>query len=269
MISDSLHAIKTIGVAFRRDRLGYTLRVALLVCTPAIGFYAVLVYFNYSLADFTLPPERPGRLFSGVAVLLPLWMERRLFHDWRGTPPASFSRMGVHGPFFPAPYGLLGRCVGFSYVSGPLLQSLDPLCRSRRLLCTQSTFGQAGLVAGAFFLTYWPYYAFVYSWMQDILHLAVAVILAGIFTALLSRTPLSAPVWFRVAAVVFVCAAALLRISWALILPPLFLLFLRRYTYKTVAAALLASVPSILALTTIFRWLCAPYFESPDGISHE
>lgn len=120
-------------------------------------------------------------------------------------------------------------------------------------------------MAGIFFLTYWPYYAFVYSWMQDILHLAVAVILAGIFTALLSRTPLLCAVWFRVAAVVFVCAAALLRISWALILPPLFLLFLRRYTYKTVAAALLASVPSILALTTIFRWLCAPYSKVPTA----
>jgi hypothetical protein len=101
--------------------------------------------------------------------------------------------------------------------------------------------------------------------MQDILHLAVAVVLAGIFAALLSRTSVSRAVWFRVAAVFFVCAAALLRISWALVLPPLFLLFLPRYTYKTVARALSASAAGILALMATFRWLCAPYPNIPTA----
>jgi hypothetical protein len=42
MISDSLRPLNSMGFAIKRNRVGYALRNALLVCTPAIGFYAVL-----------------------------------------------------------------------------------------------------------------------------------------------------------------------------------------------------------------------------------
>jgi hypothetical protein len=260
MSSDSLHVLRTIEVASKRDRLGYALRIVFLVCTPAIGFYVGLVYFNYSLVDFTpaTPNDQLGYFLMSQAYCDYGW-NAGYFTNGEEPAPASFSRMGAHGPFFPALYGQLGRYFGFSYASGPLF-NMWILCAAVAVYCTLSRpSGQQALWLSLFFLTYWPYYAFVYSWMQDILHLAVAVVLAGIFTALLSRSPLSRAAWFRIAAVAFVCAVALLRISWALLLPPMFLLFLRRYNDKTVAGTLLASGAVILALMMVFRWVCAPF----------
>ncbi len=268
MISDSLHAIKTIGVAFRRDRLGYTLRVALLVCTPAIGFYAVLVYFNYSLADFTATRTTRSIIF---------W-SRSPFATMDGT--AAISRLERNPPRIVQPHGSAwsflpcavwaARSLCWFFVCVGASSSIFGSSVSQSPSTVHSVDLRTSRSCG------WRFLSDVLALLciclfLDAGHLASC---SGGDTGRnlhgpLVTDPFVAPVWFRVAAVVFVCAAALLRISWALILPPLFLLFLRRYTYKTVAAALLASVPSILALTTIFRWLCAPYFESPDGISHE
>jgi hypothetical protein len=266
MISDALRPLNSMGFAIKRNRVGYFLRIALLVCTPALGFYAVLVYFNYSLADFTpaTPNDQLDYFLESQAYCHYGW-NAGYFAIGEEPAPAAFSHMGVHGPFFPALYGLLGRCFGLSYRSGPLF-NVWILCAAIAVYCWLSRpSGRQVLWLALFFLTYWPCYAFVYSWMQDVLHIAVAVVLAGIFTALLSRTPLSRAVWFRVAAVVFVCGAALLRISWALILPPMFLLFLPRYTSKTVAAALLASGVGILLLMITFRWICAPFSNIPTA----
>jgi hypothetical protein len=42
MISNSLRPLNSMGFAIKRNRVGYALRIALLVCTPAVGFYVVL-----------------------------------------------------------------------------------------------------------------------------------------------------------------------------------------------------------------------------------
>jgi hypothetical protein len=57
----------------------------------------------------------------------------------------------------------------------------------------------------------------------------------------------------------FVCAAAMLRIDWALMLPPLCILFLRRLTRTSIVIASVASAGGILVLMAAFRRICAPY----------
>ncbi len=266
MTSGSSQALHPIRLAPRRDRLGFALRLALLIGAPAIGFSAGLVHFDYSLTEFTpsIPNDQVGYFLMSQA------FDRCGFNGGYFTlgeqpAPASFSHMGVHGPLFPVLYGSLGRCFGLSYRSG-LFFNVGLLSLAIALYCALARPSpRLVLVLALFFLTYWPYYAFVYSWMQDTLHLALAVVFAGIFSTLLAHAPLSRTLWFRVAAVVFVCAAALLRISWALTLPPLFLLFLERYTWKSVTLALAASAGGILGLMATFRWLCAPYPNVPTA----
>jgi hypothetical protein len=61
--------------------------------------------------------------------------------------------------------------------------------------------------------------------------------------------------------------AALLRISWALMLPPLCILFLQRLTGKSIVMTSVASAAGILVLMAAFGWICAPYSILPNGFT--
>jgi hypothetical protein len=255
-----------LAVAARRRQLTYALCVGLLLFAPAVGFYAGLAYFGYRLDEFTpaVPNDQVGYFLSAQAFYRAGFNTGYFTMD-EEPARASFSRFGTHGPAFPMLYGTLARCVGLSYSSGPIF-NVVLLSAALAAWCLLVRPGQALLLwTAVLFLTYWPYYAFVYSWMQETTHLAIAVVLAGLFTALLDRRPYSETASFRTAAVTFVCAAALLRISWALMLPPLCILFLRRLTWKSIVLALAASAAAILVLMAAFGWMCSPYSNVPTA----
>jgi hypothetical protein len=255
-----------LAVASRRRQLTYALSVGLLLCAPAIGFYAGLVYFGYTLNQFTpAVPNDQVVYFLSAQAFHKAGFNAGYFTMDEEPARASFSHFDPHGPMFPMLYGTLARCVGLSYTSGPIF-NVVLLSAALAAWCLLVRPGQALVLwTAVLFLTYWPYYACVYSWMQETTHLAIAVVLAGIFTALLNRRPYSGSVSFRTAAVVFVCAAAMLRISWALMLPPLCILFLRRLTWKSIVVVSTASAAGILALMSAFHWICAPYSNVPTA----
>ena len=233
---------------------------------PAVGFYAGLVYFGYTLNEFTpaVPNDQVVYFLSSQA-FSKAGFNAGYFTMDEEPARASFSHFDPHGPVFPMLYGTLARCVGLSYTSGPIF-NVVLLSAALAAWCLLVRPGQALVLwTAVLFLTYWPYYAFVYSWMQETMHLAIAVVLAGLFTAILNRRPYSESVSFRTAAVMFVCAAAMLRISWALMLPPLCVLFLRRLTWKSIVVASAASAAGILTLMAVFRWICAPYSNIPTA----
>jgi hypothetical protein len=251
----------------RRKRvISYAVCVACLLAVPAVGFIAGLLYLGDSIKNFTpASPNDQVSYFLQSQAFCDYGFDTGYFTIEERPAAASFSHLGVHGPLFPILYGTLGRWFGLAYASGPLFNVLlltlaigayCGLCRpsKRRLLWL-----------GLFLLTFWPYYVFLYSWMQETTHFAIAVVLAGVFTALLSDLPWSRTTLFRTAALLFVCVAALLRISWALMLPPLLVLIWQPRTRRAIVCSGIASLGGILALLVIFRWLCAPYGSHPTA----
>jgi hypothetical protein len=73
-----------LAVASRRRQLTYALCVGLLLCAPAVGFYAGLKYFGYRLDEFTpaVPTDQVGYFFVRSA-LLQSGIQWGLFHDRR------------------------------------------------------------------------------------------------------------------------------------------------------------------------------------------
>lgn len=249
---------------FWRSRLDTALCAIVLISVPAVGFFSGLAYFGYSLKNFTpgSPNDQIGYFLESQGFRY-YGFNTGFFTVDERPAPLSFIHFGVHGPLFPVLYGTLGRCFGISYVSGPLFNVLM-LTSALAVYCWLTRPSKRLLFwLGIFFLSFWPYYGVVYSWMQETTHLAIAVVIAGIVTALLVRRPLSATLSFRAAAVAFICAAALLRISWALMLPPLFVLFLKRPSGRMLVVALGTSCALILTLMVAFRWICAPFTNNP------
>ena len=180
-----------LAVASRRRQLTYALSVGLLLCAPVVGFYAGLVYFGYTLNEFTpaVPNDQVVYFLSSQA-FDKAGFNAGYFTMDEEAARASFSHFDPHGPVFPMLYGTLARCVGLSYASGPIF-NVVLLSAALAAWCLLVRPGQALVLwTAVLFLTYWPYYAFVYSWMQETTHLAIAVVLAGLFTAALEPAAL-------------------------------------------------------------------------------
>jgi len=137
-------------------------------------------------------------------------------HEW----PAKVSavRFGSHGPFFPALYGAITRVTGLPIAAIPLLNAgFLVLASAVWVACCRPTTRQAALAA-FLALTFWPLVLYVPTSMQEVLHLAIGIALAGL-AVLLVRRPGSRIVLG--AAFCLVIAAAQLRVTWALAVVPL------------------------------------------------
>ena len=137
-------------------------------------------------------------------------------HEWPAR--AEWVRFGTHGPFVPALYGTLARATGLHFASIPLFNAglllLGGLiwvacCR----VGMRQTWAAALVVA-----IYWPLILYIPTSMQEVLHLAIAFVLAAL-TVLLVRS--SGNRWLLLLALVAVAAAAQLRVTWAWVAVPL------------------------------------------------
>ena len=156
-------------------------------------------------------------------------------------------RYGVNGPWFPAVYGAVAWVVGWKpYTSifvnlGMLAAGLLAFFRLARLDVSRM------LVAGAATLALWPVLLYVPTASQESLQQALAMVLAGVFVrAIKSGSELLRRE--RALGIAFVVVCALLRLTWAVLLVPLLLLYAPAFTRRRVLGALAVSALMILVL---------------------
>ncbi len=137
-------------------------------------------------------------------------------HEWPAKVAAV--RFGSHGPFFPALYGAITRFTGLPLAVIPLLNAGFLLLASAFwVACCRPTMRQAALAA-FLMVTFWPLMLYVPTSMQEVLHLAIGIALAGL-TVQLIRRPRNR--FVLGAALILVVAASQLRVTWSLVIVPL------------------------------------------------
>lgn len=240
--------------------------LALPLAAPALVTYALMARYGYALENY-----RPG--IPNDETINFLEIQAFATHGFGGghfgveeqVAPASFSRFGVHGPGFAVIYGCLARLFGVSYALATYL-NLGAMTLALAAYVTLTRPANVGLVLLALFVaTFWPFYFFVFSWMQDAFQYALAVVFAGLFAALLGDPP---PALRRVlfgATLVAVCAASLIRVSWVALLLPLILLNRRDATARGTFFAAGCACALTVACMKAFQTLCAPFPAEPGA----
>lgn len=171
--------------------------------------------------------------------------------------PASFSHFGSHGPLFPVLHGMLGRVVGWHAWSIPVIHTAlvaaallffarrIPLDRGGRILTVLSV------------ATFWPLLLFLPTSLQEGLQLAVAVFLAAALRPVLDgREPSRAS---RASLLVVLVAASLMRPSWGLLLPAVFVILFGGASRRRQVLAIAAGVALGAALVAAFVYTAAPF----------
>ena len=134
---------------------------------------------------------------------------------------------GVSGPWFPALYGTIGSISGWSSDTS-ILVNMGLLAVGFVVFALLAKLDLTMIaLAGVALLACWPVLLYVPTASQESLHQSIAIVLAGVFArAIRLGSAISTPE--RIATLLFLASAALLRYSWAIVLPVLILLWAKK-----------------------------------------
>jgi hypothetical protein len=164
---------------------------------------------------------------------------------------------GPHGPGFPVVYGSLGRLLGWHPASGASFNALFLLAGAGAWLwCCRPNMSR--LAIGVLLMaSFWPCLLWLPTLMQEPLHCAIALLLAGLaHRGMFSDARGSSGPWIFFAAVV---AASLLRPTWIVLLFPWACVAFRDIRWPARVAVCGAVAAAVTAAVLFSLWLCAPY----------
>jgi hypothetical protein len=174
--------------------------------------------------------------------------------------PASleFLRFYVHGPMFPAIYGAVTSFLGWYYVSGVLVNMVFITAALIFFLWITRADAVKTIILGMLFVTFWPLLFFLPSNMQESLHQALSIVMAGMFYRLFSiqAPPTRLLTW---SLFLVITLASLLRFTWIILYVPFFLLVLEKRTPLRIVLAIGQALLTGFIIFVIFRLWSAPY----------
>ncbi len=175
--------------------------------------------------------------------------------------PLEMFRFYVHGPVFPVLYGTLSMMLGGWHLSSGILFNmlLLPLAFGGFAMLAKLNTRQI-VLSSLFLVTFWAVPNFLASHMQESVHHAGAVMLAGGFALLLSPER-QANQWVRRGILLLIIGLSLLRITWAMMFVPYFLLTIpqEHRTLRSVGMALAKAVVLGGGLYVITSLWSSPY----------
>jgi hypothetical protein len=140
------------------------------------------------------------------------------YYTWGELTNASgVTPLGFHGPGFPIAYGLFGMLFGWHRHSQVVLNLAAIAAAAWAWTGLPTTLTPARMMlGGALLATFWPMVLWAPTGMQEALHHAGAIALAGLFARALAGTPprlVNALGWITIAGLSFI------RPTWLVLLP--------------------------------------------------
>jgi hypothetical protein len=234
--------------------------IVVVLSAPAIMTgLLVRYYFNATLRDFI-----PGAINDEVDY----WYETFTFtkvgfnggyQTFEEHPAlAKFFHFEAHGPMFPMLYGIVGRFVGWHPYSGPIFNIVIVALALCLFIYITKLDNKQLVIAGFAIMTFWPLLLYLPTNMQESLHQAIAIIMAGIFYVLiLNNEQLSIKI--KALSLSFMFFASLIRPTWAFLFIPFFILILRDKSKSRLTLAFLKAIFLIILFFFISFYWSAPY----------
>jgi hypothetical protein len=174
------------------------------------------------------------------------------------TNPSGLTPFGPHGPGFAVLYGAAGSLFGW-YRHSVVVLNLIAIGAAAWIWASLTRASIARLLlAAAMLLTFWHMLFWAPTGMQESLHHAGAIALAGCFAAVLGpyrRGWVIAIGWIALAVLAFV------RPSWLILFPLWAIATTRSSSRRVIAATVVASIVLGAAILSAYSRMTAPYEE--------
>ncbi len=171
---------------------------------------------------------------------------------------AQFTHFGSHGPTFPVLYGALGYVFGWHSYSGLIFNLvLITLALAWFAYITQPS--QEQNITLLFFIgSFWALLVFIPTNMQESLHHAIGILLAGGFYILLNQQKY-ATYLYKLLFFIFILVASFARLTWGFLLFPFFLLCFKNTTKLVIFMSIASTILIMAIMAWQYRYLNAPY----------
>ena len=139
------------------------------------------------------------------------------YYTWgEMTNAAGVTPFGPHGPGFPVAYGMFGRLFGW-YRHSPVVLNLAAIACAAWLWTSVSRLSASRtMLAAAVLATFWPMMLWAPTGMQEALHHAGAIAMAGFFTQALGSAPRR---WVNAIGWIALAALSFIRPTWLVLMP--------------------------------------------------
>ncbi|MBL9125177.1 MAG: hypothetical protein JNG90_16185 [Planctomycetaceae bacterium] len=169
---------------------------------------------------------------------------------------APWVHFAAHGPIYPALLGTLTRATALVPASIPLIDAALVVAASLLWLAIVRPNRRQAWTAAFVVNTFWPLILYLPTSMQEALHYALALVIAGVATGLI-RNPRDKRL--QLAAVLVVVAAAQIRVTWGWLLLPLGWVVWQPGNWRHWLALLVGAAIPIGLLYGEAIWLYAPF----------
>ncbi len=253
MSSKQIAAIMPSSSISLRALAWWGLSVCAILLPLVIGLGLIRFNLNASLSSFTPFDSDEVVYWHQIATFRMVGFNGGQYSVDELTAPAAFSHFHTHGFFHPTLFGLIARVTGWTYTTPIILHiSLLMIAIGVFIAVTKPSIQK---LAWLIFLlaTFWQLWMYIPSVMQENVHQAGSLLMACCFYVRLSkreRTPVIVDVIF----ILLVTLLALLRLTWAFLAIPYFLLLTRQRWAALLSAGLL-----ILFAVIVFFYTGAPY----------
>jgi len=220
----------------------------LMVLLPAIISIVLILSLGRQIGDFT--PTWSDEIFNvhQAATFSAAGFNGGYYTVQEQPPPIESFHFYTYGPWLPIFYGTIGKLFGWQNITYLIINTTLFTAAVVFFGITARLDKRQMVLTGIFLSTFWGFIVYYFNGMQETVHHALAAFLATIFyRAIQERTQLK---WrWRIAGLLLIALATLLRISWAILFIPFWVLILPRKWYWLLFTILISALTTYGMLT--------------------
>jgi hypothetical protein len=234
------------------------LALAVIVIPAIITCLMLYFYFHSTLFNYLPSSNDEIRNYREVLTFSQVGFSGG-YYSYEEIPAIARSPIfGAHGPFFEIFYGAIGRVFGWQPYSGPIYNiALVTLALCILIYITRPDKKQL-VMMGLVITSFWPMLLFLPTTMQEGLHLAIAIVLAGFIYVLLSKNG-QAPAHYKILTLLLILIASLIKPTWSFLLIPYYILISENQSHTIRIQTIIFGVFLILIIFLLYSFWRTPF----------
>ncbi|MBI1279748.1 MAG: hypothetical protein GC179_16590 [Anaerolineaceae bacterium] len=224
--------------------------------TPSLVSYFLITSQGYQVTDFMPRWNDEVSYWNQINTFREVGLNGGYFTINELEPPAQFTHFYTYGPWFPAIYGTIARIIGWNSTTILVINTML-IGLALVIFCIAAQLNSRQLVLTILLLaSMWGLLLYLFTGMQEAYQQVIAILLASLF-AIALREREKTRLRYKVIGLLLIVFAAVMRLSWAILFLPFFVLTGKKTVLRWIGY-IIAAIAATLLVIVIANYTGAP-----------
>lgn len=238
------------------------LAILILVMPIIISFYMPVLAFDSNPSDYRIVWTDEVQYWLEVNTYKAVGFNGGYFSIEEKISGADFTHFGTHGPIYPMFIGTMARVFPWSQSSGPIYNLAFIAFGLLIFLITARPDYKQKILILLFVSFLYPTLLYIPTNMQEGLHQGFACIVSGLLIRQAADAKSTKLTYTGGGLILIITFAALIRVTWAIVLFPAVFLIQKNYNRKTILFSLITAAIMVIALLLLYSYWTSPFPDS-------